>query len=268
MNKLGRYAAVALAVGGGYLVLLFSLSFVLDGCAADRIEARLAEALDAEVKVGSVSLSLVRGHIAIRDVEIRREHLGHLDITIERLDVDTAPLGWLAVDRTPDLVDVGGVDMLMTGAGALDLPRREKREPLAIGGMHLSDIKLRAETSKFLPGLGKIQLTVSEARTGPVVLGSALDWVFALQTLDATTKLPAGLEAGVHYTPGQLGLSGSVFGSRPIRLPFTMPVPEPGALELDKLRLLAVAIGETVGSELAKSWLKSKVTDGLEGLLD
>lgn len=268
MSKIGRYLGIGLVVVGGYLALLVGLSFALDGCAADMVEERLEAALDADVEVGEVSLSLLRGHIEVRNITVHREHMGRLDLTIERIDVDTAPLGWVIIDRDPDFVEVADVTMSITAGGALDLPERPKREPLDIGGMHLANIDITAAASDYLPGLAKVQLTVTDARTGPLVMASALDWVFALRNLEASVKLPAGIDAGVHYTPGQLGLSGSVFGSKPIRLPFTMPVPEPQAMELDKLRLISSAIAETVGKKLVKSWLKSKVTDGIKNILD
>ena len=264
MGKLRRYATISLIAACSYLSVLLGLSFALEGCAADLVEERLEVALDAEVEVGEVSLSLLRGHIEVHDVKVTREHYGHLDLSIDRVELDMAPLGWLAINRDPNHVEVASVTMLLSAGGALDLPTRPKRKPLRVGGMTLTDIQLTAAASKLLPGLGKVELIVAEARTGPVVMSSALDWVFALSSLSATAKLPAGIDAGVHYRPGELGLSGSVFGSEPITMPFTMPTPNPDALETDKLRLLGDAVVETVGKKLAKSWMKSKV----KGLLD
>ena len=258
-------AAVAIA---GYALLLVVLGYLLDGCARDMVEERLETALDAEVEVGEVSLSLLRGHIEVEDIEIERSQYGKMKVTIDHISVDTAGFGWVAIDRDPDFVEVSGVEMSMSGAGALRLPDRPKRKPLDIGGMRLRDIEITAQAISFIPGMGEIQLKVAEARTGPVVLASALDWVFALQKLDASTKLPAGVTAGVHYVPGELGLSGSIFGSRPVMMPFTIPTPDADMLEMDKLRLLSDALLKTVGKKLAKSWLKSKVTNGIKDLLD
>jgi len=259
---------ILLVAFGVYLVVLAALGWVLEDHVAGKVEQRMAEALDAEVEVGAVSLGLIGGHIEVRDVRIERRHLGHLDLTIDQVNIDTAPLGWVAVDRAPDFVELSGVTMSMSGAGALKLPKRPKRAPLHIGGMRLRDVEVSATAIQSIPGLASFTLTVAEARTGPVTLSSAIDWVFALEHLDASTKLPAGITASVQYTPGELALAGSIFGSRPIRLPFTIPTPPPEALEMEKVRLLARAVLDTVGKELARSWLKSKVSDVFGDMLD
>lgn len=266
MHKLRRYGTWTLALGGGYVLLLIGLGWGFQGCAGDLIGDRIATALDADVDVGDVSLSLTRGQIAADDIKVVRTHQGHLELTIEHIDVDTAPLGWVVWDRAPRFVDVRGVSMTLSSG--LKLPKRPKRQPLHIGGMRLRDIDITFMPASFMPKLGQIKLQVEEARTGAFVMSSALDWVFALEQLRASADLPAGITAGVHFQDGTLTLDASLFGSKPLVVPFSLPVPEPDALESEKARLLLNTLAKTLGTKAAKHIVTQQIKDRLRGLFD
>lgn len=269
MRKLRRFGVLAIAIAGGYLACLAVLGVVLQGVVSRRIADRLAAALDARVTVGSASVGLVTGEVELRNVHVEREQGGHLELDIELVHADVAVLGWAVIDREPEHVRVRKARMSLSAPGALSLPERPERPPMRVGGLHLEDVTLALMPTALLPGLGRIEVSVAEARTGPVELRSSIDWVFAVRELRATAELPGGImdQASVHYGQGQLTIGGSIFGSTPMTVPFELPRPDPDALEQDKLRVLARAIIEQLAVKGSRIWLERKLMDKALDLL-
>lgn len=264
----------------GYLLLLVGLGALLEEVVIDKVEERMALSLDANVEVGGASVSLLRGRLELRDVLVdrmeriegaERRRGGHLELGITHVTVDLAPLGWMVIDPEPSLVQVRGVEVSLSARGALTLPQRPERPPLRLGGMQVQDVNIAAMPTALLPKLGRLELHVDEARTGPVEVRSALDWLFALHSLHAraTLSLIAGPDAPVevHYQDQRLRVSAEILGAEPIDVPFVMPVPEPDDLELDKLRLLVRAVMQSVGKE-AGARMRGKIARKWRELLD
>jgi hypothetical protein len=268
MGKLRRLVVFALAACGAYLLLLVGLGVAVRGCVAERVEQRMAEALDAEVKVGSTSLNLLSGSIELRDIRVERHSGGHVAIHIERIAVDVAPLGWVAFDRDPEHVDVRRVRMSVDVPGVLTLPEQPERTPVHTGGMYLEDVMLEMRVIDWLPGLGRVEMAIDRARTGPVALQGSLDWVFAVRELNASAELPGPVDVTIGYAEGMLGLGGGLFGRRPVSVPFDLPVPPPDAPEAEKIRILVNAMIKAVGYEASKRWLEYKAREKLRELLD
>lgn len=268
MGKLRRLGMFALAVSGGYVLLLLVLGFALRGCVAEQVEQRMAAALDAEVEVGKSSPGLLLGSIELGDIRVQRENGGQVNIEIEHIEVDVAPLGGVVFDRVPELVVVRGVRMSVDAPGVLTLPERPERPPLRLGGMVLEDIDIEMSAIDSIPGLGRARLVIDQARTGPVELKSTLDWIFAVRQLNATARLPGSIEVSVRYGEGTLELGGGLFGSTPVSVPFELPAPPPDALEAEKIRILVAAIIKAAGHEVARRWLEYKARDRIRSLLD
>jgi hypothetical protein len=277
MGKLRRFMVLALAVWGTYLLLLIGLGVALRGRVAERVEQRMAAALDAEVEVGRVSLSLLTGSIELGDIRVERRQGGHVAIQIERIEVDVAPLGWVIFDREPEHVSVRGARMSVDAPGVLTLPEQPERPPLRIGGMYLEDIRLEMKISDWLPGLGRIEVAIDRGRAGPVALQGSLDWVFAVRELNASAELPGSRQVTIDYGEGTLRLGGGPLGSlgslgslgaRPVSVPFELPAPPPGAPEAEKIRILGHAIIKAVGYEVSRRWLEYRTREKLRELLD
>src|SRR5690606_19552738 len=101
MRKLGWLGVILAGIVAGYAVLLVVLGAVLDGVVAERVRARMAAALDAEVTIGGVEVSLLGGFVELRDVRVVRASGGHLELGIEEIGVRVAPLGWAVIRREP-----------------------------------------------------------------------------------------------------------------------------------------------------------------------
>ena len=139
IHKIGLWSAGAIA---GYLLVLVVLGAVVSGMVARDVRARLAASLDAEAEVGGASVSLVRGAAAIRDLAVRREHDGHLTLTVDALALDLAPLGAVLWDREPRAVTVTGGRLEVSGLAVLRLPPRPKHPPIRVGALALDDCAL------------------------------------------------------------------------------------------------------------------------------
>jgi hypothetical protein len=274
MGKLRRFMVLALAACATYALLLVGLGVALRGCVAERVEQRMAAALDAEVEVGHASLNLLTGSIELGDIRVERQQGGHVAIQIERIEVDAAPLGWVVFDRVPEHVNVRGARMSVDAPGVLSLPEQPERPPLRIGGMYLEDIRLEMKIIDWLPGLGRIEIAIDRGRAGPVVLQGSLDWIFAVRELNASAELPGPRQVTIDYGEGTLRLGGGppgspgFLGARPVSVPFELPAPPPGAQEAEKLRILADAIIKAVGHEASRRWLEYKTREKLRELLD
>jgi hypothetical protein len=242
-----------------YLAILVVAGWLAPGCAADRIEQRLAGSLDAEVTVGDVELGLIGGHVTLRDLRIVRDQ-GAVDIAIDRVDAEIASLGRVLWDRDLGEVRVRGVAVTVTGSGAVGLRGDGKAEPVRMRSLRLEDVELTLMPTALLPGLGRVEVHLERAVTGPLVLRNALSWVFALGEIHAVVDV-GGASAEVDYTSGQLRVGAGLFGAKPLTVPFRIPEPDPDALELDQLKTLAIAVGKAIGPRAAGRWLRNQLLD-------
>lgn len=251
IHKIGLWSVGAIA---GYLLVLGGLGWVAGGMVARDVRARLAASLDAEAEVGGASVSLVRGAASIRDLEVRREHDGHLTLALDALELDLAPLGAVLWDREPRSVVVTGGRLEVSGLGVLRLPPRPKHPPIRVGALALDDCALVLMATGLWPGLARVELIIERARSGATVLRTALSWLFTLEELVARVELPAGVTVRLVYRSGVLSAAGGPFGAMPVIIPFAIPPVD----DSDEVAQLA-ALGKELGKELvlaeARRWL-------------
>lgn len=257
-----RALVLLIGAAGLYLAALWVGGWALGGAAARRVEARLADALDAEVRVGGVSLGLVRGELVVRDVVIERRTGGHLDLHLDEVTVDVAPLGLVIVDRDVERAVVRGVRMELSARGAVELhARRRPGRPLPIGELELRDARLVAMPTAVLPRLGRIEVEITSARARGFALRDGLSWLAGLTALDGRVEV-AGVGVGAGYDGQTLRLSGRLLGSRTLAIAFTPPA-SPDGYELAWLAALAGALADEV-----KDQARDAVVDRLRGLVD
>ena len=261
-----KIAKVATAVVVVYFVALVVGGVFGAGCVERRLSERLGQTLDAEVTIGDVSLSLVRGRVELRDLVIERTVGSHLRVEIDSIVADTAPLGWMLIDGLARDVLIRDADISLSAAGALSL-RDLKVHALKIRRLRLDDVRLHVTPTALLPMLGAIDVSIDHATTEPVEVRSALSWLFAVRDLEARVDAPGGVAIAVGYADRMLTVNGSLFGSTPLAVPFVLPVPDPSAFELAQLRGLAKQLVITLGKEQVERWLKDEVVDRVKGLL-
>jgi len=241
------------------------VGFVLDGYVARKIRERLAGSLRAKVDIADASVSLLRGKVALRGLTIERRRGGTVLIEIDSVDAGIAPLGWVLFDRDARRVTVRGVRMTLSGRGALALHERERR-PIRARELVLEDVTLAVMPTALLPNLGRLELRVDRARTGPVVLGSGVSWLFELRELDATADLAGHANIGVAFSSDRLTLRGGLFGSRSVTVGFELPDPDPDAYEGEQLLQLAKSLAKSLARELTVGWFDREVTDRVKDL--
>jgi hypothetical protein len=253
-----KIAKVAAGVAVVYFVVLVAGGLFGGGCVKRRLTERLAKTLDAEVSIGDVSLSLVRGRVELRDLVIERKTGAHMRIEIDQIVADTAPLGWMLFDREARDVLVRDADISLSAAGAVAL-RNVKAPVMKIRKLRLDDVRLHVAPTALMPVLGAVDVTIDSATTAPVEVRSALSWIFAIRELQAKLDAPGGVSVGVGYGAKMLKVDGSLFGSTPLAVPFELPVPDPTALELAQLRDVATRLATALGKQTVENWLKEQV---------
>lgn len=258
---------LVLSVAGGaagYLAVLLIAGWLVPGCVAERMKRRLAASLDAEVEIGDVDLDLLGGNIIVRDLHIVRDR-GAVDITIDRADATIASFGRVIYDRDLGAVAVRGAEVTLTGAGAVGLRGGERAaEPVSMQSLRLTEVTIVVTPTALMPRLGRVEVQLERAVTGPLELRNAMSWVHALEELRAVVDV-GGASGAVDYGAGELSVGAGLFGSRPITVPFRLPRPEPEALELAQLKSVAAALARALGPAAARRWLGREL---LERLLD
>lgn len=259
MKKLA--SALGVLVGLWFAVLVV-LGFVLGSGSGDRVAARIGEALQAQATVGDADLALVRGHLNLEKLAVRRsDAIGSLSLDVARIECELPPLGLALLDRACSSLAVDGVRM---EASTLQLFRiaRPRRTPLRVSRVVINDARFSLAPSAIMPGLDAITLHIESVTAGPTTFKSPLSWLFALETLAMTIELPASVKIHLSYAGGILSASGSIFGSKPVSLPVTLPVADAGAdakAELEALVAWAKRIATDLVAKRASDWLNSKL---------
>lgn len=243
LRRVGRLGLWLCGAAAAYVVLLVLVGWIASGRVAREVRDRLAESLDAQARVGEASVGLVRGHVAIRDLEVEREHDGHLTLALQAIELDLAPMGAVLWDREPRAVRVRGGRLEVSGLAVLRLPPRHPRPPIRIGALALDDCALALVATDVLPGLARVEVVIERARSGATVLRTALSWVLTLEELVARVELPGGIRLRLEYQDGRFLLSGSALGPEPITIRLALPKVEDG----DEVAALA-----SLGTDLVK----------------
>ena len=248
LGKIARIAGVGLVL---WFAVLFIAGFAGRGCVRQAVRERLATTLGGRADVGAVSLSLIRGHAELRDVNVVRDAGGDLRLRVAQADFDIAPGGFGLFTRHVRRIVIRGVTLEMSGRAALKVHPR----PIATDEFELFDAKMTVVTSALLPGVGNVQVTVHHAKAGPVTLATSLSWLFKLRELDASIEV-ASVAVTLRLRGGKLYAAGSVFGSTPIELPFGLNTAAVGD-EVNAVMDFAKKLGKEVLLRKAKDLFTS-----------
>jgi hypothetical protein len=248
-----RIAIIAIALVAIWLAVLVALGVIVGRDQPARISARLGESMQGSASVGAVDLALVRGRLSIDELRVRRDDaVGTLALDVPELRCELAPLGGALFDRECTELSVRGVRLEISSLDVLH-PRHPQRAPIRAGRVSIAD----SSVALAVPAIGNVALRIDRATAGATVLRTPLSWIFALDGLDATIELPAGLALHLTYAGGMLGASGALFGSAPVVVPVELPHPTGDAH--DETRAL-VELGEDVAERLvarrAADWLQ------------
>lgn len=255
MARLGLGLAVLAAA---YFILLVIVGWIAAGIVADKIQARLAGSLDAEVRVGGAEVGLISGTVRVNDLHLERNKIDTLELDIAALEVDIAPMGWVLVDREPRRVKVRDGRLTISGAGALVLPPRPKQPPVRVGALEIENGVIELVVTGYWPGLARMVITIEHARAGATTLRTGLSWLFTLESLEARVDLPANITVRIAFEDGALSASGGFFGKTPVTIPFQLPKLDDRD-EVEQLVALGKQLGKQLAIERAKRWLGSQL---------
>lgn len=245
-----------------WLVLLAILGAALGGRQERHTQERLGESLAAIVTIGDSDLALVRGHLTLDQLAVRRDDLiGHLALDVASVRCELAPLGWALIDRDCRELSVRGVRLEVSTA-ALFKVKRPKRTPFHADRVVIEDAILVFLPNAFAPNLGRVEIAIDRAVTGRTVMRTPLSWLFSLQELRARLALPAGITLTLGYRAGVLTVAGALFGGSPVELPVTIPAAAIAGDAQEEMAML-VKLGKDIAEQLvakrAADWLRSKL---------
>jgi hypothetical protein len=264
LERVRRATKIGLGVAGAVATWLAALGIAglaARGCVGERMRSRLADSLDADVRLGGLDLGLIRGRAVLRDLAIERDHDGHLHVDVAEIDAGIAPLGAYLWDRDLGRVGVAGVDLDVSGWGVLHI-RPPRRPPIRFARLSIDGARLSFAVAEAAPAWARMTVTIERAEAGPTVLRTPLSWVFALERLEARLELPGAGPVELRYGAGRLEASGSLFGDTPVSIPVTLPAPEPGH-EGRQLATLGADVAERLTLARASGWLHDRF--GLDG---
>jgi hypothetical protein len=246
-----------------WLALLVILGTALSGRQERHTKQRLAESLQSTVTLGDLDLALVRGHLTIDTLSIKRDDtIGHLAIDVGGVRCELAPLGLALFDHDCRELGIRGLRLEVSTSALFKIDRPRKSRPIRADQMTIDNATLVFLPSAIAPTLGRIEITIEHAVSGETVLRTPISWLFALQELRAHVALPAGITVHIGYKGGMLTAAGSLFGSLPVELPIQLPVANTAKDAHDEMQLL-VQLGRQIAERLvakrAEDWLKSKL---------
>lgn len=257
-----RVAKLLAGVFAIWLVVLVILGFALGGRTASGAVERIGQSLGGTATVGEHDLALVRGHLRLEDVTLRRdEPLGKLNLDVGSFTCDLAPLGGAIFDRSCSELAIAGMRLELS-TFALFRVKKPKRPPMVAERVVIRDATFTFLPSAVMPSLGRVQIKIEHAVAGPTTFKTPLSFLFALEELRASFELPAGITVRLGYRNGVLTAAGSLFGSSPIELPVALPVAalaDDGRAELEKLVAFGKDLAEQLVVRRAKDWVDSKL---------
>ncbi|MEZ4368463.1 MAG: hypothetical protein R2939_19615 [Kofleriaceae bacterium] len=244
---------------GGWLLMLVLVTRLGDGCVRDRFAGRVANRLAAEVKLAEVDLGLVVGELHLRGLEATKVEHGRLELKVEQLDAELAPMGLALVRRDLGRVALRGVTVQATTRGVLSA--HGDGDPLRVEEFVLDDGRLELSAGVLVPAFA-VKVTVDHARSGPTTLHTPLSWLLTLRELDATVELPVGGDVRAHVEGGVLSMRGGMLGDEPVRIELDLAPPKPGEdaaeREFDRLADLGERIARQGAIAVAKRLLGGK----------
>lgn len=261
MMAVVRFLKVVLGAVLLWLVAMVVIGVVYGGRAGDRVATRVADSLVAEVTLESSTLALIRGHLVLDGLKVRKDDLGVLKIDVDTIRCELPQLGIALVDRECRDLIVKGVRLDVSAAAVFQL-KKPKRAPLRVRHVVIDDAVLTFAPSAFIPALGRIAIRIDHAEAGATTFKTPLSWIFSLTALEATLELPAGITVKLGYRDGKLTAAGGIFGATPVSLPFSIPIPDSADEAKEEIRKL-VELGKQLAEELvarrARDWLDQKL---------
>lgn len=252
---LGLAAAVL-----GWLLLLTLAGTCGEDYLRRRAERSLAEALQGTATIGELDVAFVRGRARAADVHVRREHQGILELRVQTVEAEFAPLGAAALTQRLHRLAVRDVTVNATSRAVLGGDGRVEH-PLVADEVVVERARLQLAAGALLPAA--IDVDVARARTGPTRFTTTLSWLFALRELDAAIDAPGGKITATLRGPS-LTLVGGLAGATPIDVDVGAQLradglpTDPAArreAELDRLIDVAATVGREVALARARQWL-------------
>ena len=241
-----------------WLVALVVFDFVGAGKIERRVIARVGDPLGATVTIGKSDLALIRGHLDLDKLAIKKSDGGELSIDIDNIRCDLPPLGVALIDGDCNLLSIKTMRVAVSAIGAFKL--HNASSPVHAKAVVIDDAVLELSPSALVSALGKVTITVEHAEAKDTVFKTPLSWIFALVELRAKVDLPGGTTIVLGYKNGKLSVSGGLLGSKPVELPFEIPVAnladDPKA-ELERIVKLVKDTGEKLVEQKAQDFLKS-----------
>jgi hypothetical protein len=241
-----------------WAVALIVLGFAAEGCMTRRVEERIAYAFDAKATFTDSSLSLLRGGFTAEDLVVTKDVGGSLKVTVDEIDADLAPFGWALYDHSPSRLELSGIRLEASSLALLRTRGRKGKRPFRCDELVIRDVHLAAMPTSLLPSLGRLEIHIERARAGPVVMRTALSWVFSLEELVAKVALPGGVSLELAYADGVLRVKGGAYGATPIEVPFAIPILDP-AREMEQLQELGLDLAKKITLQQAEDWLERQV---------
>lgn len=207
---------------GLWLVVLAVLGVVYGGDRGHAVARRLGESLRAESTLEESNLALVRGWLALGQLRARREdEVGSLALDVGELHCELPPVGLALLDSECRALVLARLKLEVSSL-AMFRVERPKRPPIRAGAFALEDAHL------VLPlKVGSLDIHLDHALAGETTFKTPLSWVFALERLRATVKLPLGT-VDVAYVDGMLVVWGEgLLFPKPVVLPLVLPVRDP-----------------------------------------
>jgi hypothetical protein len=261
-----RLASLAAGAVVLWCVALVVLGFAANGCMTRRVEDRIAYAFDAKAAFADSSLSLLFGGFTAEDLVVTKDVGGSLRLTVDEIDADLGPLGWALWDHGPSRLELTGIRLEASSLALLKTRRRAGGKPFRCEELIIRDVHLAAMPTSLLPSLGRLEIHIERARTGPVVLRTALSWVFSLEELVAKVALPGGVSLELAYADGRLRVKGGAYGAVPVEVPFAIPILDP-AREMEQLQELGLDLAKKITIQQAEDWLQRQVWDRVKSVV-
>lgn len=246
-----------------WLGVLLILGYVLGSRQERGTASRLADSLQAKVAIGESDLALVRGRWEFEDLSVRRDDvMGHLAISVAEVRCELGPLGWALIDRDCGELAIRGT-RLEVSSTALFKVRAPKRRPIHADRLVIDDAVLVFLPSAIAPSLGRVEITIEHAESGPTILRTPLSWLFSVRELAARFVI-GDVTLQLTYKRGVLSATSTLFGA-PVELPIQLPIVQLARDGHEEIQML-VKLGKDIAQELvarrAADWLKAKLDSG------
>ncbi len=248
----------------GYLSLLGAGGWLASGTIKSALKERLADTLAAEVEIQDLSVQVASGNVHIQNLTIRRDGV---DIVIRSLTASLPSAGRMIFNRDVARLVVDGASLKMSAVGAASLINRANVD-VRLDELVLRNVQLSLSPSLAFPGLGRVAVVLDSAQSRGVKITSVISWLTALEQMAGSVELPSGGRASISYLNGQLTLSGSWFGSKPLSIPFEIPSLDRSLLGTEQLKIVGKALFKTIAMHLAKDRLLDTATSWARKLLD